>query len=307
MTQPLTTLQKDIVRTLAYFDNFAYPLSADQVKAFLPRNSVSLEQLEESLENLTTAGFLRKEKAFYFFADRSPAVVASRIHNEQRASRMKKKVLWISFFLRQVPFVRAVFVTGSLSKNVAGPSSDVDFMIVTAKNRLWVSKMILTAIRRTILFGSTKYFCCNLFVTEDGFMFFEQNIFNAIEIATTQVLWNEAAHRKFQSANSWIERFLPNWRSNHAHGGFASASSSFIQSVLEKFLNMFPLSTIDAKLMDFARTYWKKRNIHLDEHRFNSLFLCTPDISTVWYDDHQRRILSGLRQRLTQLGVDQVA
>ena len=124
---------------------------------------------------------------------------------------MLKRARWVSLFLKQIPFVRAVFITGSLSKNVANSSSDVDFIIVTAPGRLRIPKMILTAVRRIFLFNSIKYFCFNLFVTEHGLLFSEKNIFNAVEIATTQVLWNETAYQGFQSVNSWTQHYLPNW------------------------------------------------------------------------------------------------
>ncbi len=303
----LTILQQDVVRTLAYFDVFSYPLSSEQVKVFLPRNSVTLSQLEESLAGLTKSGVLNSELGYYYLSDRSSEVVTARVQNERRAFRMIRRARWISRFLRQIPFVRGIFITGSLSKNVAGPSSDVDFMIVTAPNRLWICKMILTGIRRILLFNSTKYFCFNLFVTENGFFFSDQNVFNAIEIATTQVLWNDAVYRKFQSVNSWIRHFLPNWKSDNSAPAGVSASSPFIQELLEGALNILPLDRIDASLMHFARSYWKRRNLHLDEKRFDSLFLCTRDISTVWYDDHKTRILSRFQQRLAELGIEQAA
>ena len=305
--RPLTILQQDVVRTLAYFDVFSYPLSSEQVKVFLPRNSVTLPQLEESLTGLTKSGILNRDNGYYFLADRSSAVVSARVQNERRALRMIKRARWISRFLKQIPFIRGIFITGSLSKNVAGPSSDVDFMIVTAPNRLWICKMILTGIRRILLLNSTKYFCFNLFVTENGFFFSDQNVFNAIEIATTQVLWNEAVYRKFQSVNSWVRHFLPNWKSDRSAPASISASSPIFQRVLEAVLSLLPLDGIDASLMSVARSYWKRRNLHLDEKKFDALFLCTRDISTVWYDDHKTRILNRFQQRLAELGIEQAA
>jgi hypothetical protein len=303
----LTILQQDVVRTLAYFDVFSYPLSSEQVKVFLPRNSVTLPQLEENLACLIASGVLNSQEGYYFLADRPAAVVRERIQNERRASAMIKRAHFISRFLRQVPFVRGIFITGSLSKNVAAPSSDVDFMIVTAPSRLWISKMILSGIRRLLLFNSIKYFCFNLFVTENGFYFSEQNVFNAIEIATTKVLWNDAAYRRFQSVNSWIRGFLPNWNLDRSLSADGPIAPPLVQKLLEGVLNLFPLDRIDADLMRVARRYWKQRNLHLDPEKFESLFLCTRDISSVWYDDHRTRILNRFQQRLAELGIEQAA
>jgi hypothetical protein len=307
MDLSLTSLQQDIVRALAYFDVFLYPLTKEQVYAYLPRNSVPIQQLENDLKDLVCAGLLKEYAGYYFFADRSSAVATTRREDERRAAAMLKRAFWISLFLKQIPFVRAVFITGSLSKNVASPSSDVDFMIVTAPNRLWISKMILTGIRRIFFFNTIKYFCFNLFVTKKGFSFPEKNVFNAIEIATTQVLWNEAVHDKFLSANSWVRMFLPNWNKNHQGFRLLRSKASPIQTILEFVLNALPLNSLDDFLLDTARKFWKKRNSHLDEDRFDALFQCKPDISSVWSHDHQTQTMNEYRRRLAQFGIRETA
>ncbi len=303
MDLSLTNLQQDIVRALAYFDVFVYPLTKEQVYAYLPRNSVTVQQLENDLKDLVRAGLLKENAGYYFFADRSATVAATRREDERRAAAMLKRAYWISLFLKQIPFVRAVFITGSLSKNVASPSSDVDFMIVTAPNRLWISKMILTGIRRIFFFNTIKYFCFNLFVTEKGFSFPEKNVFNAIEIATTQVLWNETAHDKFCSANSWVHMFLPNWSKNLQGFRLLPSKASPFQTISEYVLNALPLNSLDAFLLDTAHKYWKKRHSHLDEDKFNALFQCKPDISSVWSHDHQTQTMNDYRRRLEQFGI----
>ena len=263
-----------------------------------------MQHLEETLQCLVEFGFLKCENGYYFFSDQTPEIVRCRLENERRASTMLQRARWVSLFLKQIPFVRAVFITGSLSKNVASLSSNVDFMIVTAPNRLWIPKMILTAMRRIFLFNTIKYFCFNLFVTENGLLFSEKNIFNAVEIATTRVLWNETAYQQFQSVNSWTQVYLPNWGKGNSPTRSLANTSSLLQRGAEFLLNLFPLNSIDTFLMNTARSYWKKRNAHLDENKFNSLFQCAPHISSVWYDDHKTRILNTYQRRLAQFGVE---
>ena len=305
MTHSLTNIQQDIVRTLAYFDVFMYPLTKEQVYAYLPRNSVTVLQVEKDLVKLVHDGYLKENAGYYFFADRSATVAQKRRDDECRAETMRKRAFWISLFLKQIPYVRAIFITGSLSKNVASPSSDVDFMIVTAPNRLWISKMILTGIRRIFFFNSIKYFCFNLFVTEKGFSFPERNVFNAIEVATTQVIWNETAHEAFCSANLWTHKFLPNWHKNSEGFRILHIKASMLQSISESILNILPLASLDAFLLKTARTYWRRRHSHLDENKFNALFQCKPDISSVWSHDHQTHTMTEYHRRLAQFGITQ--
>ena len=240
MKHTLTPLQQDVLRTLAYFDVFSYPLSKHQVYTFLPHNSVTIQNVEESLHRLVESGLLRSEQEYYFLSDRTPDIVSSRRENEHRASVMLKRARWISLLLKQVPYVRAIFITGSLSKNVASRSSDIDFMIVTAPNRLWIPKMILTAVRRILLFNTIKYSCFNLFVTENRLMFSQKNIFNAVEIATTRVLWNESAYQRFQSENSWTQSYLPNSGKGVSLARTLPNTRSIFQKATEFLLNLFP-------------------------------------------------------------------
>lgn len=307
MDLSLTSLQQDILRALAYFDVFLYPLTKEQVYTYLPRNSVTIQQVENNLKDLVRGGLLKENAGYYFFGDRSTALAATRHEDEHRAAKMLKRAFWISAFLKQIPFVRGVFITGSLSKNVAGPSSDIDFMIVTAPHRLWIAKMILTGIRRIFFFNTIKYFCFNLFVTEKGFSFPEKNVFTAIEIATTQVVWNEAAHDKFCGANSWVHTFLPNWSKKNQALRLLRDNASPVQKIAEFVLNALPLNLLDVVLLETARNFWKKRNSHLDEDKFNALFQCKPDISSVWSHDHQTQTMTKYLHRLAQFGIRQTA
>ncbi|MDD8017328.1 MAG: nucleotidyltransferase domain-containing protein [Bacteroidota bacterium] len=300
----LTNLEQEIIRTIAYFDVFAYPLTTDQVYYFLSRNSVTPSHIKETAEELTARGLLHQHCEYFFFPNRSPSLVTSRKDNERRAIVMMKRARRMAALLKCFPFVRAIFLTGSLSKNVASRSSDVDFMIVTAPGRLWICKMLMTAFRRIFLLNSIKYFCVNLFVTENGLRFSEQNIFNAIEIATTRVLWNEAIFQHYRSENSWIKKFLPNWGTDETNISPLSAQPSFIQQAIEFLLEFFPLKNFDSYLMETARRFWKKRYSSFDENAFKRHYQCTSDISTVWHNDNKKNILEGYHQRLKQFNIE---
>jgi hypothetical protein len=60
-------------------------------------------------------------------------------------------------------------------------------------------------------------------------------------------------------------------------------------------------------LMRTARNFWRRKHKSIDEKKFNSIIQCTPDISSVWHDDHQNRILEGFHKRLTAYGIKEAA
>jgi len=296
-------LEREILRTLTYFDVFSYPLTQEQLFTFISRASAPDIQLKDSLHRLIRQNLVHSSQGFYFLSSRTEEIVASRLENEQRASRMLRQARWVSFFLKQMPFVRAIFITGSLSKHVAEQTSDIDFMIIAELNRLWICKIILTGFRRIFLFNSHKYFCTNLIVTEKAIYFPHHNYFTAVEIATSKVVWNTEYFLKYQKENAWIYDYLPNWQPPIEGVAPLSNTRSPFQKIIESVLSIIRLDAMNTNVMLTARNFWKKKYKDIDDDKFNSIIQCKPDIASVWHLDHQTHILDGFRQRLAGYGL----
>jgi hypothetical protein len=296
-------LEREILRTIAYFDVFSYPLTKKQLHVFLPHLATNELLLEETLHLMIQKKLICSAREYFYSPARTDEIMTVRMENERRASKMLKQARWVSFFLKQVPFVRAIFITGSLSKNVAEQTSDIDFMIVAELNRLWICKMILTGFRRVFLFNSHKYFCINLMVTEKAIYFPHHNYFTAIEIATSKVVWNTAFFLKYQKENAWISEYLPNWQPLMEGVAPLSNTPSPVQRIFESFLSIIRLDAMNTNFMLTARNFWKKKYKNFDEDKFNSVIQCTPDIASVWHIDHETHILDGFHQRLTVYGL----
>ncbi len=306
MNTALLDIEREIIRTITYFDVFSYPLTESQLYAFLPYRTTTNDQFREALYRLTKKEILNSSNGYFYPSTRADDIVAIRLENERRALKMLKRAHWVAFFLKQIPFVRAVFITGSLSKHVAPHKSDIDFMLITEFNRLWICKVILTGFRRLFLFNSKKYFCINLMVTENAVHFPIHNYYTAVEIATTQVLWNTEAFENYQKENVWMHEYLPHWQSWECGTCPLSRKLSPLQRMSEQVLNIFNLDALNVYIMFAARKFWRKKYNDLDENKFNSVIQCTPDISSVWHDDHQGRIYDGFCRRLAAYGMNEV-
>src|SRR3972149_5244541 len=134
----MKAIRDNILKTLLYYDIFSHPLNGDEIFTFLPENSVAKEN------------------------------VYKRLYKEQYSRKMWKAAWIATHVIKLFPFVRAVMVTGSLSKNSSDKSSDLDFMIITAPGRLWIARTLLMLFKKIFLFNSYKYFCINYFVTTDN-------------------------------------------------------------------------------------------------------------------------------------------
>lgn len=296
-------LRNDILRTVAYFDLFEYPLTAGQIYSFLPRNSVTAKHVERSAQALVAEQRLSAGNGFFFLPSVNPGITEKRSQREVHARKMLGTARLVARFIKLFPYIRGIFITGSLSKNVADASSDIDFMIITAPGRLWISRMMLTMFRKIFLLGYSKFFCTNYYVSEDNLVLERRNLYTAVEVVTTKVIWNEDAFRSYQSANAWTSQFLPNISAPADAQLLVSRRRSFIQRVAEFLFELFPMARLDARLMEYHRSHWSKAYGHVSEERFRSMFIIAPDISASWPEDRQVPVLTRFREKISQLGL----
>ena len=52
----------------------------------------------------------------------------------------------VAFYLQLAPFIKMVGLNGSLSRGEAKKTSDIDFLIIAGKNRIWTCRMFVTLI-----------------------------------------------------------------------------------------------------------------------------------------------------------------
>ncbi|NUN68492.1 MAG: hypothetical protein HUU02_02150 [Bacteroidetes bacterium] len=297
------TLPGDILRTVTYFDLFAYPVTEDQIYAFLQRNSVTREDVRDVAEGLVEEGRLARSGEYYFLADRPASAAAERRNGEREAERMLTIARSVARLMKRVPFIRAVFITGSLSKSIADRKSDIDFMIVTAPGRLWIVRSLLTLIRKLFLLGSRKYFCTNYYVTENGFPLRRRNLYTAIETVTVKPVWDDGSFERFQEQNAWTRDFLPNMHPAADPALLIAPRHSLLQRITERLLELLPLDAADTRLMEVHRSHWMNVYRHLDKERLASMFIITPDVSASWPEDRQVPVLTRYHERLTAMGL----
>jgi hypothetical protein len=306
MDNTYSTRTDDIIKTVAYFDVFKYPLTDEQIYRYLPRDEVTRQDASTMVKELVSAGVLQEYNNYYFLDSEDNIIVSKRTDDEHRAKRMMKAARLVSLLLKQFPFTRAVFVTGSLSKNVAAEDSDIDFMIVTAKDRLWICKTAMTLFRKIFLLGSHKYFCTNYFVAENDVAVPDHNIYAALEVLTTRVMWNVPAFWNFQQRNSWAREYLPHCTPSADPMAVLAGSRSGLQRAIEGVLALLPLTTINDYLMRRFKHHWEKAYPDLPEDQREASFHTSPTMATVWKTNYYSVILNHYRNKLSELGLEEL-
>lgn len=200
--------REGILRTLTYFDIFQYPLTCDEIRQFLGRRvpeNIFLECLRQLLD----------EKRIFFFngvysIQNNPLLDHRRKQGNLRAERLLDRAVGVGRFLYQFPFVSAIGISGSLSKNYADEMSDFDFFIITKPNRLWIARTFMHLYKKlSYLRGRQHFFCMNYYIDEEALLISDQNIFTAIELKTLLPVAGEACMQRFFETNAWADEFFP--------------------------------------------------------------------------------------------------
>ncbi|MBI3109639.1 hypothetical protein HYZ06_01220 [Candidatus Daviesbacteria bacterium] len=198
-------MEKAILKTLIYADIFDYPMTLREVHKWLIGKKANLRQVEKALR-------------------KKDLRVAKRRYRERQSAIYLKKAKFISLFLKIIPWIKLVGVSGSLAMNNAGKKDDIDLFLITAKNRLWISRLlvlgllILTGQRRKRGDLPTRVagkICINTLLEEDRLEQKNKDIYLAHEVLQMRVLWQrEGVYQKYLEDNSWAFKFLPNWISS---------------------------------------------------------------------------------------------
>lgn len=209
--EPITLtaeLERSVQKTLAYFDIFSYPLSASEINSFLDI-TMPAGNLNVLLQKMASEKKIFYCETFYSLHD-NPLLAQKRFEDNSRAQPMIEKAKRTGRFLFQFPFVRAVGISGSLSKNVAEHRADFDFFIITKVNRLWIARTLMHLYKKfTFLTGRQHHYCMNYYVDEQALLLQEQNIFTAMELKTLLPVAGTDAMQQLFDTNAWVNQYLP--------------------------------------------------------------------------------------------------
>jgi hypothetical protein len=248
-------LEISILKTVAYFDVFSYPLTADEIVFFLDQ-PVTEKEISNVLENLVQAGQLWQFNDFFTIKN-EVAYATRRVKGNMLAIKYIKRARAVAKFLSWFPYIKGIAISGSLSKNFADEDADLDFFIITTANRLWIVRMLYAVLFKIATAAGIKnWFCLNYFIDELDLEIKEHNIFTAVEVSTLIALKGEIIFKKFFVANDWVYRYLPNYEHNYKH--LQDASPVIPKRMAEWVMNFEIGNTLDNKLHSFFKKRFKR-------------------------------------------------
>ena len=283
-----------ILKTLAYADIFDYPLTLNEIGHWLIWTSSAFPPTFKDLQAvITKISKINKYQQYYFLTGRDDLV---KIRQQRiRFSQLKWKLARrIGNWLKLIPSINLVAVTGALAMDNASTVDDIDLMIVTTNNRLWLTRFFsvllleLLRVRRRPRIGANQQknrVCLNLFLDQSTLKLAlsRRNLYTAHEVCQAKLIWDrDDSYKKFIVANLWIKKYLP--------GILIDSDQSFFQPHSKvKLLNVFtPLE----KIFFYFQYFYMKSKVTREKISLHSAFFHPRPTSQIILKKYQQRLKS---------------
>ena len=210
-------IQEAIIKTLVYSDIFEYPLKKEEIWRYLVEEEIEITDLEKELKELMLGKKLGEKEGYYFLFGREDICKMRQKRADISRKKMNKAQRWTKW-LKLNPFLLMVGISGTLAVENAEEDDDIDLVLVFAKDRLYLGRLLEYLILK--LMGKRRnpgqvevkdLLCPNLYLTEDHLKMGDHDLFTAHEIVQVRLLWDKReTYSRFLNDNQWVNKFLPN-------------------------------------------------------------------------------------------------
>jgi hypothetical protein len=260
-------LQHAVLAVLRYFEIFKHPLTNKEIEQFLPLSPVGAATLQVILTNMVAKGQIWHHENMYL-SQPAPEWVGQRQEKNQRALQVLPKAYKMGHFIGRFPFVKAVMVSGSLSKQCMPADGDVDFFIITQPGRLWLARTLLVVFKKVFLLNSHKFFCINYLIDTDHLEVEEKNLFTATECATLLPVYNKVYYERFMAANQWVHQQYYPQMPLRPTDAVVPESKPPLKRAGEWLLSGRLGQWADHWAMRFTVGFWRRKFRHFDPDHF---------------------------------------
>lgn len=287
------------LKTILYFSIFRYPLTLEEIHSYT--NHKNIEETNQELEYLIQDKILRKVDDFYVYANDLESVT-KRLKGNLNAQKAIKIAEKKAKFIAQFPYVKAVGVSGSLSKGYYDNESDIDFFVITTPNKLWICRTLLMVYKKIFLLNSRKYFCINYFISTQQLELEEKNRFTATELKTLIPMQGKVVFEEFYHSNKWIESYFSKFEVNlkTVPNIKKAVFPIFIESILNNKIGFY----IDGVFKKITLKKWKSKFEFLNADDFNIALKSTQNISKHHPSNFQRKVIEALNAKIEEVATN---
>ncbi len=245
-------LENSIILTLAYSAQFGQALTANSLYQRLIFAKTTVAALNQAIQKLNSKNTIISERNLLTLQGYKHLIIQTQERRSETTKYWSEAKSLIGL-IQKIPWVVGVAITGSVAVNNAKSNDDLDFMIVTTANRMWLSRLLLNlyslAINKRKPRGQPQQpgWCFNLWLSTSQLEIptSKHSLYTAYElIQAAWLLGSAQLLENFWHKNSWVKQYLPQAQlnrnnlvdsSNHPESQ-QIRKQNFVQSNLTNFL-----------------------------------------------------------------------
>ncbi len=279
-------IKNQIEQIIKYFSNFNYVPTVDEIHQFFPQ-TISKDTLGEYCIRMKNLEFRIKN----FEQERRKRKLIS----EQKINKIKTYI----HILKKFPQIKLIGLSGTVAMNNAQENDDIDLFIITAANRLWTGRLIVTLLaivmglkRKRHKTNSVPHVpchknrvCLNLFFDESDLQVpkYKQTGYVGHEVLQMKPLINkDQIYEWFLKANEWVLGMF----SNALENSKVKIQKSKIQVKSQNFLFFNLIIHLLAAGFELITKYLQL--VLINRHRTTEIVTDTQ----LWFfpDDYEKKI-----------------
>lgn len=217
----MNLIQKSILQTLIYSSLFDSGLNkVDLFKKLITPTPINKDLFNLELQKLCQSQKIINIDNFYYltkYKDKTRSIKKKHLISKRKIAYLNK----IMSYIRKVPYLRAVFLTGSVASQNASSEDDIDLLIICSKSRVWLCRLFLILIteiigvrRRPQSSVIKNKLCFNIFLDENHLKMpsNKTNLFVATEILQLKPIFDKNNYyEKFLQDNRWVKKYYANF------------------------------------------------------------------------------------------------
>ncbi len=193
-----------------YHDIFDFPLSLQDIIKWKASDALKISR---ELPITSQSG--------YFYVEGKEGLIYKRLLRKRISAKKMQIAKRSAGVLCLIPGIKMVGVTGSLAMQNSAEDSDVDLMVITKTNSLWITRLSAYFVLRVLNYATRQpknnqqkdRLCLNIWLAENDLVWnkTDRNLYTAHEIAQIIPLINkDKTYEKFLLKNKWVLKYWPN-------------------------------------------------------------------------------------------------
>lgn len=223
MKEKLDSLEKAIISTVIFFDIFSRALKEEEIFKNLLKVSdlekISFSYFKNVLKKEKLKDFIEEKEGFYFLKGKEGLIK----ERKRRERISEENIKWLEKIIKKInylPFIWAIFLSGSLAIRNSNENSDIDLLIITKKNRIFMVRFLLTVLLELLRVRRKpnkikRKICLNHYRSEDNLEIKNHNLYTAYSYSHLCVLLDrDKLFDKFKKENNWLKNYFLFWKEN---------------------------------------------------------------------------------------------